>query len=62
MGSIGWVAVGVTAWTAVSVPAALLAGALLEIGGRRPASRRAAAWERYPAPCAARRVRAAWAQ
>ena len=59
MGSIAWVVVGLVAWVALSVPAALLVGALLETGARRPASRRAAGWVRYTAPCAARSVRVA---
>jgi hypothetical protein len=65
MGSIGWVAVGVAVWTALSVPFALLVGALARVGARRPAPgrpapARAAAWERHAAPCAAaRRVPAA---
>lgn len=34
MNSFGWVAVGVTAWTALSVPAALLVGAVMRAGAR----------------------------
>jgi hypothetical protein len=62
MGSIAWVVVGLVAWMALSVPAALLVGALLETGARGPASRRGAGWVRYAAPCAARSVRVAWGQ
>ena len=56
---MAWVVVGLVAWMALSVPAALLVGALMEIGARRPAARRPASWERYAAPCAARSVRVA---
>ncbi|MHA6785499.1 hypothetical protein ACVGOW_31560 [Pseudonocardia saturnea] len=35
---MGWAAVGVMVWTAVSVPLALLAGAAMRTGGR-PAAR-----------------------
>ncbi len=54
MGSIAWIVVGLVVWVALSVPAALLVGALLETGARRPAG-----WVRYTAPCAARSVRVA---
>ncbi len=59
MGSIAWIVVGLVVWVALSVPAALLVGALLETGARRPVSGRAAGWARYPAHRAARSVRVA---
>jgi hypothetical protein len=59
MGSIAWVVVGLVAWVALSVPTALLVGALLETGARGPASHRPAGWVRYTAPRAARSVRVA---
>ncbi len=62
MGSIGWAAVGVAAWTALSVPVALLVGALARVGARdpaagRPAPARAAAWEGHAGPVRRRAAR-----
>lgn len=54
MDIIGWVAVGVTVWTAVSVPVALLVGAAMRTGGRSAV--RPPAHVRHRVGCTGRRL------
>jgi hypothetical protein len=59
MGIIGWAAVGVTAWVALSVPLALLVGAAVRAGRgphRRAAARRTPAHVRHGLGCEGRRM------
>ncbi len=56
---MGWVAVGVAAWMALSVPLALIVGRAIRVGGepgRRAATRRAPAHVRHGLGCGQRIV------
>jgi hypothetical protein len=56
---MGWVAVGVTVWTVVSVLLALAVGAAIRAGSgprRRPAARRVPAHTRHGLGCAGGRM------
>ncbi|MBW0091530.1 hypothetical protein I4I73_21935 [Pseudonocardia sp. KRD-184] len=56
---MSWVAVGVTAWMALSVPLALLVGTAIRAGargGQRSTVRRQPAHQRHGLGCAGRRM------
>lgn len=56
---MGWLAVAVTAWMALSVPFALLVGGAIRAGargGRRSTVRRQPAHQRHGLGCAGRRM------